>query len=75
MAKVGKVNMAAITKEIAKIEGKFSEVSVGNIREVLAIISDMVYEDLECFSSFEGGHRGVVSALYQNGRRRSRRSR
>lgn len=68
--KQGCVSVGAIVSEIAKGEGKIVQVSVGNIREVVAIISDMVYEDAG--KSLNGGHRGVFAALLRNGERRAK---
>lgn len=36
--------IADITKEIAKREAKKSQVTIGNIREIVGILSDLIYE-------------------------------
>ena len=51
-------------------EGKKVNASIGNIREVLSILSHMIYHDLQHVSNFEGGERGIIFALYRNGLRR-----
>lgn len=51
---------------LCKREGKLKEVSVGNMREILAILSDLVYED-----QISDGK--LVFALYANGKRRLKR--
>lgn len=38
-------NIQELASEVAKREGKECEVIIGNVREVLAIISDMIHED------------------------------
>ena len=35
-----------IAKEIAKREGKKSQTSIGDIKEILGIIADMIYDDI-----------------------------
>lgn len=47
---------------IASIEGKRVEVPVGNIREIVSILSDMVYKDNE-----------VYLLLLNNGKKRSKK--
>jgi hypothetical protein len=54
-----------IVKEIASKEGKLKEVSVGNIREIVGIMSDMIFEDW--------GPNGVYINLYKNGRQRAKK--
>lgn len=70
MAKCKQVNIAKIVGELVRAEGKKVEVSVGNIREVVALLSDMIYKDEHAGTK----HRGVIMALYGNGKRRSRRA-
>lgn len=43
MAKLKSVG--AIAKEIAKREGKKSEVRIGDIREILSVLADLFHED------------------------------
>lgn len=50
-----------IASEIALSEAKKSQTSIGNIREILSIISDMVYQNPE-----------VHTVLYENGLRRAK---
>lgn len=53
-------------------EGKISQVSIGNIREVLAVLSDMLYADA-MGSDDPGRYQGLYPALFRNGERRSKR--
>jgi hypothetical protein len=59
------MKISDLVKHIAKHEGKKSQVKIGDIREIVGIISDLVYEtytqDLAMFF-----------VLYQNGKRRAR---
>lgn len=43
--------MAKLSSEIAKAEGKKSQVSIGNIREILAILVDMELKKPGCVHS------------------------
>lgn len=50
-----------IASKIANSEGKKVQTSMGNVREILSIISDLIYEDAN-----------VSTILYENGLRRSK---
>lgn len=67
--KNGKTAVGQIVSELAKGEGKLVQVSVGNIREVVALVSDMIYKD-ESNRMNSKSYRGIVGALYRNGERR-----
>ncbi len=47
--------------ELSRREGKKSQVTIANIREMLSHLSDMVYEDIEVT---------IWPILHRNGRRR-----
>lgn len=51
-----------IASEIAKREGKKSSARVGDIREIVAILSDLSVEDS-----------GVIAIIVRNGQRRLKR--
>lgn len=51
--------MNQICVHIARLEGKKVETPIGNIREIMGIVSDLVYDYPE-----------VVEVLYTNGARR-----
>lgn len=51
-----------IVAHIAKLEGKKSEVSIGNLREVVGIISDLISRDPD-----------ALLALVNNGKRRAKK--
>jgi hypothetical protein len=50
-----------IASEIARREGKKKPARIGEVREVLGIVSDMVFEDPR-----------IVSTLFSNGQRRAK---
>ena len=54
-----------LVSHIADQEGKIKEVSVGNIREIIGIISDLFYQ----YES--NGDRSLDLLLYSNGKRRA----
>lgn len=53
------MTLKELYKTLTKIEGKKREVSIGNVRELVGIISDLVYEHLD-----------LHELLYKNGKRR-----
>jgi hypothetical protein len=57
-------NMKALASEIAKREGKKSQVKMGDVREILGILSDLAFADPV----------GVVGLLIKNGMRRAKGS-
>jgi len=57
----------ALASEISKREGKKSQARIGEIREVLAILSDMVY-DLDAIE-----RHSLECLLWENGRKRAKR--
>jgi len=57
-----------LASEIAKKEGKKSNVKIGDVREILSILSDMIYDEMSPL--YEGG---AFTSLYQNGKRRAKR--
>jgi hypothetical protein len=52
---------------IAKREGKLKQVSIGNVREIIGIMSDLVYE-------YENDYPPLGHILYVNGFRRAKRA-
>lgn len=48
---------------LAKLEGKKSQARIGDLREVLSILSDMVYESSE-----------AMDALFNNGEKRFKKA-
>lgn len=56
-----------IVAEIAQREGKKREVSVGDIREIVGVISDLLYLDESV------GSGDYLDILIRNGKRRSKR--
>lgn len=59
-------NMRELTSYIAKKEGKKSQVKIGDIREVLSILSDLLFKEYST-SPF---HPYVANILVKNGKRR-----
>ena len=56
------MTLAALASKVASLEGRKVQVSVGNVREILGILSDLLFSDTE-----------VMSVLLANGKRRSTR--
>lgn len=56
------MSMRKLASKIAKTEGKKSQVKIGDVREIVGIISDLIYKDCR-------GH--VFQELYKNGHRRA----
>jgi len=48
--------------KLAKLEGKTKQSSIGNVRELIALLSDFCYENAEAFP-----------LLYENGKKRAKR--
>lgn len=70
------ITIHEIVERLVFAEGKKVQISRGNAKEVISIISDMVYQDVakdaphnEQIACIEG----VVAALYRNGRRRAKK--
>jgi len=51
-----------LASKVALTEGKKLQDQIGNVREILAIVSDLIYEDEE-----------VYKVLYKNGQRRAKK--
>lgn len=58
-----------LVSEIAKREGQKSNVTVGDIREILGILSDIVFEVSREFDT----NGELESMLWENGQRRAKR--
>jgi hypothetical protein len=56
-----------LASEIAKIEGKKSQARIGDIRELLGILSDLLHE------ADTMGHYEIIELLRANGEKRARR--
>jgi hypothetical protein len=61
---------AKLAVHIAKIESKKREVTIGNIREMLGIISDLFYVEQDFPSNIQ-----TYTELLNNGRKRASRKR
>jgi hypothetical protein len=59
------VNLQTLAKVIAKKEAKKSQVTIGNIREILSIISEILFIEKD----FDKKNQ-TYAALMENGRRR-----
>ena len=64
------MNIKQLASEIAKREGKKSQARIGEIREILSLISDLLYEEL----SSPDSPSGFTECLYLNGKRRARKT-
>ena len=58
------MTFSALASKVAMVEGKKSQAAIGDIREILGILSDFLYSDPE-----------VLLLLLANGKRRSTRPR
>lgn len=66
------MTLSKLASEIAKREGKKSQARIGDIREILGVLSDIMLEDpntLYVVTTEEG----VVDALFKTGQRRAKR--
>lgn len=59
----------SLVKELAKREGKKSQARIGEIRELISILSDMVYESLE--KDGFGEPVQVFKCIFENGKKRA----
>lgn len=66
------MTMKELANKIAKAEGLKSEVSIGNIREILAILSDMVWAEM--LETYPNGELAIGNCLCKNGKRRAKRN-
>lgn len=55
--------MKEIATKIAKLEGKKTQARIGEVREILSILSDIMWQD-ECHVVFD--------TIYKNGKRRAK---
>jgi hypothetical protein len=58
------MNIKELVSHIAEQEGKKHEASVGDVREIVGILSDLFYSEDEFDNS-------LYSELYKNGKRRA----
>lgn len=56
--------MKEIATKVAKLEGKKTQARIGEIREILSILSDIMWED---------EYHIVFDTLYKNGKRRAKK--
>lgn len=59
--------MRGLASEIAKREGKKSQAKIGDIREILGILSDILYADYEQYSH------DTAIVIIESGKKRSKR--
>lgn len=64
-------NVSALAQEVARREGKKVQVSIGNIREVIAKLSDIIYDGKVLGDKVNPTD--VVAVLILNGHNRSKR--
>lgn len=65
------ISVGQLVTMLTKKEGKIGQVKVGDMREVIAILSDLIYQDV--IKAADHQMLGVISALFVNGRRRYKR--
>lgn len=74
-------NIRALCSAIAKLEGLKSQVSIGNVREIVGLVSDEIFADGNVTEVWEGPRRylrvdsPLALALWKNGQRRSMKNR
>jgi hypothetical protein len=56
--------MKEIATKVAKLEGKKTQARIGEIREILSILSDIMWED---------EYHVVFDTIYKNGKRRAKK--
>jgi len=61
-------NVTELASAIAKSEGLKKQVMIGNVREILGILSDMIFTEYR----LEGGSESIKKILFQNRNRRWR---
>jgi len=61
-----------LASEIAKREGKKSQTQIGDIREILSILSDMINDEYEKLCN---ENKSIVVSLVENGMKRARKMR
>jgi hypothetical protein len=60
---------------LCKKEGKLKQVSVGNMREIISILSDLLYADELCiFANNKADQLPLYNALLKNGQRRAKKA-
>lgn len=57
----------ALAKELARLEGKKSQARIGDIKEILSILSDFIYEENHIDDD------SVYTLLWENGYKRTQR--
>lgn len=65
MPRFRKMTMRKLASDVAKVEGKKSQARVGDIREILSILSDMYFNDFQT----------IQWCLWSNGAKRAKRKR
>ena len=55
-------NITELASLVARLEGKKSKVKIGDVREILRILSDLSFEDTT-----------VLKLIYANGKRRGKK--
>lgn len=71
----GKLTVNGIAQRVTQSEGLTESVTHGNVREIIGIISDMIFNDTYGDQNINGieGKEGIVRLLYENGKARDRR--
>ena len=60
------MGMKELASKIAKLEGKKTQARIGEVREILSILCDLIWSENEADSS------ATIHALVMNGKRRSK---
>ena len=66
------ITIKKLASILCKAEGLKRQVRIGDMREILALLSDLIFDDL----GTKGRHRtGVLYAMWDNGRKRFNKKR
>lgn len=67
-------NINALVKELCVREGLKSQTGIGNVREVIGHLSDLIYKDLaNVMLQFEDPDGMIVRLLHDNGKKRAKK--
>ncbi len=65
------MTLGQLAARITKLEGKKSQARIGDVREILGILSELCYMGEE---SMDGGVGNLQTMLYENGKRRLKKA-
>jgi len=67
------MTIQTLASKVAKVEGKKSQASIGDVREILAILADLIYaEESQPYTGSESAT--IAEALYAEGEKRAKKA-